>query len=54
VTAKCPNPVGKIAKKKQLEGVRFLLFGTQITMLYCQKYTPTDCFLAILPITDDV
>jgi len=35
--------VGKIAKKKP-EGVRFSKFGTQNTVPYCQKCTPTDCF----------
>jgi len=35
-------PVGKIAKK-QSEGVRFCKFGTQNTVPYCKKYTPTEC-----------
>jgi len=36
-------PVGKIAKT-QSEEVRFSYFGTQNTVPYCQKYTPTDYF----------
>jgi len=40
--------MGKIAKKKQSEGVRCCWFGTQNTVPYCQKYTqkytPTSCF----------
>jgi len=34
--------VGKITKK-QSEGVRLYKFGTQNTVPYCKKYTPTDC-----------
>jgi len=39
------SPSGQNRQKKQSEGVRFYYFGTQNTVPYCQKYTPTDCFL---------
>jgi len=29
---------------KKTEGVRFCKFGTQNTVPYCQRYTPTYCF----------
>jgi len=35
---------GQNCQKKQSEGACFCSFGTQITVLYCQKYTSTDCF----------
>jgi len=31
-------------RQNQSEGVRFCKLGTQNTMPYCQKYTPTCCF----------
>jgi len=37
---------GQNRPKEQSEGVRFCYFDTQNTVLYCRKYTPTDCFFS--------
>jgi len=36
--------VGKIARKKQSEGVRFVNSALKNTVPCCEKYTLTDCF----------
>jgi len=42
--------IGQNCQKKQSEGVCFLLFGTQNTVTYFQKYTQLQtAFWAILP-----
>ena len=40
------TPAGKIAKNTHTGGVYFYLIGTQNTIPFCQKYTPTDTFLS--------